>query len=215
MWTSIQAIYACNEDFQQSLGEYLNGIYPDGGDNSRENIYFNIGGGTIKVPGEDGAEFPFDFDHLFPETMMSPKPPGRTTSMSPVIAMFACLQGQLRAIAWKMSLSPAHLKKLDSEIRDICYVSTSKFHNLSSRSPGRRERSSSSRPYSWRTHDVESLARRRQSSERSRSWNYQDDFPPPPASRSGSKPSSRSLNTAQGGHASLGQEEAGQEPTDV
>lgn len=210
MWRSIGAIYACNEDFQKLLGQCLSGIHPDGGDKPQENISFDIGGGTIKVPGEDGAEFPFDFDHFFPETTMTPKPPGRNPSMTPVIAMFACLQGQLRAIAWKMSLSPAHLKKLDSEIREIYYVSTSKFHSLSSRSPGRR-RSSSSRSNSWRTHDVESLAQRRQNLD----YRRRDFLGPPLASRSGSISSSRSLSTSQGGEVRLGQEEGGQEPVDV
>lgn len=214
VWRSIGAIYACNEDFQKVLGQCLSGIHLDGGDKPQENISFDIGGGTIKVPGEE-AEFSFDFDHLFPETMMTPKPPGRITSMTSVNAMFACLQGQLRAIAWKMSLSPAHLKKLDSEIRETCYISTSKFHRLSSRSPGRRRRSSSSRSNSWRTHDVESLAQRRQSSERRQSSVYGDDFPRPPASRSGRMSSSQSLSTSQDGNARLGQEEGGQEPMDV
>lgn len=162
MWRSVGAIYACNEDFQQSLGRYMNGMLSGGGASSHENISLDIGAGNIKVPGKDRAESPFDFSHLFPETMMSPKPPGGTGSITPVIAMFACLQRQLRAIAWKMSLSPAHLKKLDSEIRETCHFSASEFHSSSPRSPAHRIRGiRSSLSYLGRPHDV---ARREPSS---------------------------------------------------
>lgn len=158
MWKSIRAMYACDEDFQQSLGQFLNGLHPNIGESLQTRISFNMGGGTIKVPMGDGAEFPFDFNQLFPESMKSQTSSGGTASMTPVIAIFACLQGQLRAIAWKMSLSPAHLRKLDNGIREICYVSTKRFHS-SPRSPGSRSLDSDS----WRTHDVESEAQGRHS----------------------------------------------------
>lgn len=150
MWKSTRAMYACNEDFQQSLGQFLNGLHPNIGESLQTRISFDMGGGTIKVPMGDGAEFPFDFNQLFPESMKSQTSSGDTASMTPVIAIFACLQGQLRAIAWKMSLSPAYLRKLDTEISDICYVSTKRFHS-SPRLPGRRSLDSDS----WRTHDVQ------------------------------------------------------------
>ncbi|KAK7697564.1 hypothetical protein SLS64_013383 [Diaporthe eres] len=123
MWKSIRAMHACDEDFQQSLEQYLNGLPLEVGESSQARISLDVGGGTINVPVGDGAEFPFDFDHLFPDTMKSHKPSGGVISIEPAIVTFACLQGQLRAIAWKMSLSPAPLKKLDNRIRDICYVS--------------------------------------------------------------------------------------------
>lgn len=177
MWKSIRAMYACDEDFQQSLHQYLNGLPLEVGESSQARISCDIGGGTIKVPLGGGAQFPFDFNHLFPGTIEGQTPSEGVTSIAPVIVIFACLQGQLRAIAWKMSLSPSPLKKLDSKIRDICYVSMYKFHRSSSRSPSRRRRSGSwsTSSNSWRTHDVEAEA------QRPHSWD--------------SESSSRSINT--------------------
>jgi hypothetical protein len=38
MWKSIRAMYACNEDFQQSLDRYFNALDPDTGDGARETL---------------------------------------------------------------------------------------------------------------------------------------------------------------------------------
>lgn len=161
MWKSIRAIYACDEDFQQSLGLYLNGLHPDSGDSSQAKISFDFAGETITLPGEERAGFTFDFKHFFPEVMKNQNCPGGPFSITPVIAIFACLQGQLRAIAWRMSLSAKHLRRLDDEIKDICYVSMYKFHWPTSGSPA--SQSGDNVAESWRTHDVESRAQSRQS----------------------------------------------------
>ncbi|KAG6365464.1 hypothetical protein INS49_007075 [Diaporthe citri] len=199
MWKSIRAMYACDEDFQQSMEQYLNGLPLEVGEDSQASISFHVGGGTINVPVGDGAQFPFDFDHLFPDTMKSQEPSGGVTSIAPAIVVLACLQGQLRAVAWKMSFSPGPLKKLDNKIRDICYVSMHKFHWSSSRSPSRRRRSGSSG--SWRTHDVRTEAERRPSWDSSRHVSV----------RSVSISSPRSVDTTQSGHLETQSRESGSE----
>lgn len=135
MWKSIWDMYACDEDFHQILGQYLNGLPLEEGESSRVRISFDVGSDTINVPVWDRAEYPFDFNYLFPETIESQKPSEGVTSIAPVLVIFAGIQGQLRANAWEMSLSPSPLKKLDNKIRDICFISMYKFHWSSSRSP--------------------------------------------------------------------------------
>lgn len=157
MWNSIRALYACDEGFQQILSRYFDALDPVIENGLQERISFDIQAGTINVPLDGGFEFEFDFNNLFSELVTGQVSFGGTTTIPPAVAVFACLQGQLRATAWKMSFSPTHLQKLDNEIRDLCYVSMEKFHWSSSESNARRRWS---RAESWLTRVVESLAQR-------------------------------------------------------
>lgn len=160
VWESMRAMYSCDEDFQQSLNQYLSGLRLEDGDISQARIFLDIEGGTIKFLGDNRSEFNLDFHQMFPETSMSQKPSGGIIATTPVIAMFACLQGQLRATAWKMSLSPNHLGTMCNAMGDICYVTANAFHHslpLSSDTLGR-----SGDWDSGRKHDVEVLAQHHQ-----------------------------------------------------
>ncbi|ROV87062.1 hypothetical protein VSDG_10144 [Cytospora chrysosperma] len=139
MWKFVRTIHACDDRVRESVEKYLERIHAG----EREpKIALDLQRGMMTIPQEDGSQqdqsvFEIDFEYTIAES--EPHHSLRTAEIEPAHVVLACLQGQLRAVAWNMTLSPKGLLDLVQAERrsrgnnDIYYVSSNRFRGTQPR----------------------------------------------------------------------------------
>lgn len=125
VWMAIRTIYASNQDFRISL----NGLLRELADQDRpvSTSVLRVEETAISLLGADGEEithsFDFELRHVVTEAELDRWP--FTNKEVPIIdTVLASLQGQLRAVAWDMTLSPDSLGDFRRHASDISLVET-------------------------------------------------------------------------------------------
>lgn len=123
MWKSVRVLYVCNTHFRQSMEAYLERARAKE-EEEYPGIRFDSARGLISVPGDGDAhleetEFAFDFGYILSNTEPESSNSSRGSNnlvvdgdIKPAHAIFAGFHGQLRALAWQMSLPPKDIERL-------------------------------------------------------------------------------------------------------
>lgn len=123
MWPAIRAIYASNQDFRNRLKAVLEKLAAQ--DQQLPIVLLRVEEAKITLLEADGVEigYSFGFRHVLTEAELD-QWSFHNKTMSLLHTVLACLQGQLRAIAWNMTLSPDSLQELKHHASDISLVET-------------------------------------------------------------------------------------------
>lgn len=139
MWKFVRTIHACDDRVRESVEKYLERIHAG---EQEPKITLDLERGMMTIPQADGSQqdqpgVELDFEYTIAES--GPHHSLRTAEIEPAHVVLACLQGQLRAVAWNMTLSPKGLLDLVQAERrsgrndDIYYVSSNRFRSTQPR----------------------------------------------------------------------------------
>lgn len=123
IWMAIRTVYASNQSFRQNLRRLLKNFAAQDQQNSI--VMLRIEEAEISLLEADDVEigYSFDFPHVFGEAELA-QCLFQSQTMPLLDTILACLQGQLRALAWKKALDPEVLKDIQSHAFDISFVET-------------------------------------------------------------------------------------------
>lgn len=125
LWTAVGAIYASNQTFRNNLINLLEKLAVQDQEVSIARDILRIEKENIAILGTDGTEIEhsFDFRYVFTEAKLN-QFSFHNVKLPLIDTLLASLQGQLRAVAWKMALSPLYLKFWQVFASDISLVDT-------------------------------------------------------------------------------------------